>query len=91
MYLWDVDLCNPAFYDISTNAPKQQVFNGSPVVAAYVDASDWEFPDVCKYYFGGFRKMVQSGFLAGVTDWCDGGLLGPHVQLPVQYRKIHLQ
>ncbi len=35
--------------------------------------------------------MVQFGFLAGVTDWCDGGLLGPHVQLPVQYRKIHLQ
>lgn len=35
--------------------------------------------------------MVESRFLTGVTDWCNGGLLGSHVQLPVQYRKIHLQ
>jgi len=26
------------------------------VFAAYMDTSDWEFPDVCKYYFGGFGK-----------------------------------
>lgn len=26
------------------------------VFAAYVDTSDWEFPDVCKYYFGAFGK-----------------------------------
>lgn len=21
-------------------------------ITAYIDTSDWEFPDVCKYYFG---------------------------------------
>ncbi|KAF4107872.1 neutral amino acid transporter 9 [Onychostoma macrolepis] len=28
----------------------------------YVDASDWEFPDVCKYYFGGFGKWSSLVF-----------------------------
>ncbi|XP_059394858.1 neutral amino acid transporter 9-like [Carassius carassius] len=28
----------------------------------YVDTSDWEFPDVCKYYFGGFGKWSSLVF-----------------------------
>lgn len=28
----------------------------SSVFTAYMDTSDWEFPDVCKYYFGAFGK-----------------------------------
>ncbi|XP_051973843.1 sodium-coupled neutral amino acid transporter 9-like [Xyrauchen texanus] len=28
----------------------------SPKSIPYVDTSDWEFPDVCKYYFGAFGK-----------------------------------
>ncbi|XP_076875828.1 neutral amino acid transporter 9 [Brachyhypopomus gauderio] len=28
----------------------------------YVDTSDWEFPDVCKYYFGAFGKWLSLFF-----------------------------
>lgn len=32
------------------------------VFAAYIDTSDWEFPDVCKYYFGKFGQWSSLVF-----------------------------
>ena len=29
---------------------------------AYIDTSDWEFPDVCKYYFGKFGQVSSLVF-----------------------------
>lgn len=37
------------------------------------------------------RPVVQPGVLHGVTYWSHGGLLGPHVQLPLQHRTVYLQ
>lgn len=34
----------------------------SPKAIPYVDTSDWEFPDVCRYYFGKFGKWSSLVF-----------------------------
>uniref|UniRef100_A0A8C3AUA1 Neutral amino acid transporter 9 n=1 Tax=Cyclopterus lumpus TaxID=8103 RepID=A0A8C3AUA1_CYCLU len=38
----------------------------SPKAIPYVDASDWEFPDVCRYYFGKFGQW-SSWFFSMVS------------------------
>lgn len=38
------------------------LFSMSLFCPAYVDTSNWEFPDVCRYYFGKFGQWSSLAF-----------------------------